>query len=130
MNRHTIVVVTYNRLSLLQECVDAILNQTRPYDRVVIVDNASTDGTGAYLDSLRDNPLFVILSEENNLGGAGGFAEGIRAAYQQKPEWITIIDDDSILEPDFLEQIQRGIDEQPETCVCMAGIPLTDGILI
>jgi rhamnopyranosyl-N-acetylglucosaminyl-diphospho-decaprenol beta-1,3/1,4-galactofuranosyltransferase len=39
------VVVTYNRRELLEQCLDALLAQTRPPDRILVVDNASTDGT-------------------------------------------------------------------------------------
>lgn len=46
------VVVTYNRLSLLKECLSALENQTYPIQRIVIVDNCSTDGTSEFLDSL------------------------------------------------------------------------------
>lgn len=43
------VVVTYNRLALLKECLDALDKQTYPIHKIVIVDNCSTDGTGAFL---------------------------------------------------------------------------------
>ena len=39
------VVVTFNRSRLLLECLQALLTQTRPIDRIILVDNASTDGT-------------------------------------------------------------------------------------
>ena len=47
--KYTVVIVTYNRLELLKECIEAINNQKRQFDNVVIVDNASTDGTKDYL---------------------------------------------------------------------------------
>ncbi len=43
------VVVTYNRKVLLKECLDALLAQTRPLDSIIVVDNASTDGTRVFL---------------------------------------------------------------------------------
>ena len=66
------VVVTYNRLSLLKECLSALENQTYPIQRIVIVDNCSTDGTSEFLDSLTDTRYLIIHSKEN-IGGAGGF---------------------------------------------------------
>ena len=67
------VVVTYNRLSLLKECLSALENQTYPIQRIVIVDNCSTDGTSEFLDSLTDTRYLIIHSKEN-IGGAGGFS--------------------------------------------------------
>ena len=47
------VVVTYNRKKLLGECLDALLHQTRPLDSIIVIDNASTDGTYEYLNERR-----------------------------------------------------------------------------
>lgn len=42
------VVVTYNRKKLLEECVNAVLKQSYPVDKLIIIDNNSTDGTEAF----------------------------------------------------------------------------------
>ena len=49
-----VIIVTYNRLELLKECINCVLGQTVPFSRVCIVDNHSSDGTGAYLEGLTD----------------------------------------------------------------------------
>src|SRR5437899_136245 len=46
------VVVTYNRRSCLERCIDTLLHQTRPLDAVYVIDNASTDETSEYLAEL------------------------------------------------------------------------------
>ena len=46
-----VIIVTYNRLSLLQECLMNVFSQTVPFHRILVVDNHSTDGTAQYLDS-------------------------------------------------------------------------------
>ena len=66
------VVVTFNRLALLERLV-AELRRTTGLTEVVVVDNASTDGTGEWLAG-QDDVHGVTLGE--NLGGAGGFHEG------------------------------------------------------
>lgn len=106
------VVVTYNRLALLEQCLDALAAQTRPVDRVLVVDNASTDGTGEWLAartasdqlSLFESPLSV-LSLGANLGGAGGFAAGMQAAYDGGADWLWLMDDDTIPMPSALEEL-------------------------
>lgn len=99
------VIVTYNRLELLKESVAAVMQQTYPLHRVVIVDNHSTDGTDNYLAGLSQNPLFHIVTLEKNTGGAGGFSKGIETAARQQADWIWVMDDDTIPKPDSLERL-------------------------
>ncbi len=61
-----IVVITYNRLHLLRQCVEKVLLRTSDATREIVVwDNASTDGTAAYLDSLTDPRIRVVHHPEN-----------------------------------------------------------------
>lgn len=97
------VVVTYNRLALLKECIQGILNQSFPIDKIIIVNNGSTDGTGDYLQTL-DLTQFEIITQEN-LGGAGGFHTGIKRAYESGYDWIWVMDDDVEPFTDCLENL-------------------------
>ena len=72
------VVVTRNRLRLLEECLAAVEGQTRPPDHVLVVDNASTDGTPGFVS--HQHPDAQLLRLDSNEGGAGGFHEGLRTA--------------------------------------------------
>ena len=97
------VVVTRNRLTLLRECLTALGAQTRALDRVVVVDNASSDGT---LDALqRDFPEVDVLALSENEGGAGGFHEGLREAYAGGADWVWLMDDDTISRRDALAEL-------------------------
>jgi len=91
------VVVTYNRKELLSECLSGLVHQTRFPNRIFIVDNASTDGTPEMLAErgFLADPLCEYLRMSTNLGGAGGFREGIRRALESGFDWIWIMDDDS-----------------------------------
>ena len=126
--RHVLLIVTYNRKELLKECIHAACHQTIPYERIVVIDNASTDGTQEYLRALEGDGRLQVIRESENLGGAGGFAHGLTAAHALSPDWITIIDDDAILRPDFLEQIEAAIQKYGTQYECFAGVPLTQGI--
>jgi GT2 family glycosyltransferase len=101
----TCVIVTYNRLALLTECIESVLKQTYPVSRIIIIDNHSTDGTSDYLSSYKNDPLFHIITMTENIGGAGGFSEGIKQAALTHADWIWIMDDDTIPHPDTLEQM-------------------------
>lgn len=97
------VVVTYNRLGLLKQCVAALLDA--PDDLlpvVVIVDNASTDGTAEWLAAHAD-PRLDIVTLPQNRGGAGGFEAGMRHAVAvHDPDWLVVMDDDSRPDPGAL----------------------------
>lgn len=99
------VVVTYNRLELLRENLEALRGQTRPLDKIVIVDNCSTDGTSQYLEQFEGNDRFRVIRFPANLGGSAGFSRGIREAVGEGCDWIWIMDDDTIPRPDALEQL-------------------------
>lgn len=103
------VIVTYNRLEFLKECVHSVLNQTFSPDKVIIVNNGSTDGTAEYLNSLNNSKIELIF--QDNIGGAGGFNTGIGKAYELNYEWIWVMDDD--VEPfnDCLEQLLKYADK-------------------
>jgi GT2 family glycosyltransferase len=111
------VVVTYNRHDLLVECLDRLEQQTRRPDQVLVVDNASTDQTGAML-AARERIEVMTLGE--NLGSAGGFAEGMRSAHAAGHEWLWLLDDDTFAETRCLEALLDGVGRAPRrpTVVC------------
>ena len=94
------VVVTYNRRALLEQCLDALNSQERSPDRVLVVDNASTDGTADWVRA--EHPDVDLLALATNQGGAGGFHEGMKEAHAGGAEWIWLMDDDTIPTPGAL----------------------------
>jgi len=97
------VVVTYNRRALLQECLGALAAQARPVDHVLVVDNASTDGTPELVR--REHPEVELLALPVNQGGAGGFHEGMKLAHARGFDWIWLMDDDTIPRKDALAEL-------------------------
>ena len=103
-----VVIVTFNRKLLLNECIECVLNQSRRFDEIIIVDNCSTDGTGEYLDSIKSVSNIKVIHASDNLGGAGGFHLGVGASYKDV-DYLLLIDDDAMLNRDFLKEIERNI---------------------
>jgi GT2 family glycosyltransferase len=97
------VVVTFNRKALLKECLTALLRQTRRLDEIIVMDNASTDGTEELVKAKFTDITYIRLPE--NIGGAGGFHEGMKLAYEKGYDWIWVMDDDAVPLPDALEQL-------------------------
>lgn len=105
------VVVTYNRRDLLVECLNALRAQSRPLDRIIVVDNASTDGTAEMLAGITE-PVHVV-SLTRNTGGAGGFAAGLAVAVAEEVDAVWLLDDDTIPEPGSLAELVRVRDGYP-----------------
>ena len=103
----TAVVVTYNRLELLKENIEALSRQTVSGLKILVVDNHSTDGTKEYLENNTYDDL-KVLSLPENLGGAGGFFYGIKKAYEDGADAVWIMDDDTIPNSNALEELLRG----------------------
>lgn len=105
------VIVTYNRLEKLKNVLAALEQQTLPPTQLIIVDNASTDGTGEYLANYESKLPTQIITVPSNTGGAGGFYLGMRAAYRAGADYSWIMDDDAYPQPEALANLLRGLDE-------------------
>lgn len=110
METYNIVITTFNRLALLRECLACAFAQTVPAEQVIVVDNASTDGTEGYLrQAQKEYPLLQVVRMPENAGGAGGFSRGLGVSTQTEAAWSILIDDDAMLAPDYWEQLEEGI---------------------
>ncbi|WP_308206929.1 glycosyltransferase [Actinoallomurus rhizosphaericola] len=124
------VVVTHNRRDLLTEALTALEKQTRPPDGIVVVDNASADGTARLV---RERfPGVRLLALPRNTGGAGGFATGIAHALATGADALWLLDDDTVPEPDALAALltarDRGRDGGGRPPALVAGrVVWTDG---
>lgn len=107
MPRVAAAIVTYNRGELLVECLRAVLAQEPAVERVVVVDNASTDGTPGRLRAagLLDEPRIAYERLERNAGSSGGFARAIDAARGGGVDWVWVMDDDAEPRPGSLARL-------------------------
>ncbi|MHA2283337.1 MAG: glycosyltransferase family 2 protein [Promethearchaeota archaeon] len=100
------VIVTFNKKELLGECLDALLRQTRALDAIIVIDNASSDGTETYMKNTSSkDSRFEYIRLPVNRGGAGGFYEGLKRGYERGFDWLWTMDDDGRPEPETLERL-------------------------
>lgn len=99
------VVVTYNRKELLKECIEALINQKYNDCDILIVDNASTDGTKEYINQYIEENKIIYKNTGSNLGGAGGFNYGMKEACKLGCDYIWVMDDDCIVKNDSLTKL-------------------------
>jgi GT2 family glycosyltransferase len=121
------VLVTWNRRELLAESLHAIESQSLRPARIVVVDNASDDGTAEMLCA--EFADVDAVRTARNIGGAGGFALGIDRALALDCEAIWLMDDDTVPEPTALERLVDARNGYPgETPALVASrVVWTDG---
>jgi rhamnopyranosyl-N-acetylglucosaminyl-diphospho-decaprenol beta-1,3/1,4-galactofuranosyltransferase len=108
------VTVAYNAVTVLPRQIDALLRQTRPLREIVVVDNASTDGTAAML--AERYPQVTLLRMSENLGQAGGWSAGLSyAALQKRHDWIWTFDNDSVPAPEAMETLLNVVETLEDT---------------
>lgn len=117
--RVTAVVVTFDRIDLLRTLLER-LDQVPGLTEVLVVDNASTDGTGEWLAGLDDRDAgdehrtVPVLGRTlaTNGGGAGGFHDGLGWAVERGADLVWLMDDDGLPDVDSLERLlqERDLD--------------------
>lgn len=113
----SVVIPTFNRVTLLERALNSVLAQTLPVDEVIIVDDGSTDNTVSMLQSLyaKDELSRVNFIEQDNLGVSAARNAGIDAA---KYEWIALLDSDDIWHKNKLEKQIQALKNAPEYLIC------------
>lgn len=123
------VVVTRDRKALLVNCLDCLFRQTVPGLAVIVVDNASTDGTRESLAPLAAEGRVDYVNTGANLGGAGGFNVGIRRAVEVGYGYAWVMDDDAMPAPTALEALLSAAEELGEFGWLSGKTLWTDGTL-
>lgn len=100
-------VMTYNRHDQLRQCLEGIRAQSVPPSKVLVIDNASTDGTGQMLS--QEFPEVQVYRTSENLGCAGAMHEALRLAVALNPDYIWFFDDDVLPYPNCLDTLLRDI---------------------
>jgi rhamnopyranosyl-N-acetylglucosaminyl-diphospho-decaprenol beta-1,3/1,4-galactofuranosyltransferase len=109
-----VVVVAFNRRELLLECLSALASQTRPPDAVLVLDNASTDGTAEAVRS--GHPEVTLVELDRNTGGAGGFTAGLAEAVGPLgADLVWLMDDDTVPTETALAELLAARAHAPES---------------
>src|SRR5271156_3571862 len=101
------VTVSYNAAHLLPRQIEGLLAQSRPLQEIIVLDNASSDGTGALL--AKRYPQVRVVSLAENAGAGGALAAGLAyAALEKRHDWIWMLDDDSVPDSNTVEALLDG----------------------
>ncbi len=98
------VIVTFNRRDAVLECLRNLLSGEVSPDYAIVVDNGSTDGTGAAIRQA--HPQVTLVESTENLGPAGGFERGMSLAASLDCDWIMVLNDDCFVESNTLRELR------------------------
>ena len=107
----SVIIPVYNVEKYLAECVDSVLNQTHRNIEVILVDDGSSDGSGAMCDAYAEQDERVRVIHKTN----GGQSSARNAALEvMTGEWLLFVDSDDWIEPDTLEALLTRKDERAD----------------
>ncbi len=104
----SIILLTYNALNYTKRCLDSILAHTSYPFELILVDNASTDGTPKYLTELvKNNSNFTLIENAENKGFAAGNNQGVAAA---NGKYVLLLNNDVLVAEGWLENLVAGLE--------------------
>lgn len=107
--RVCVAITTYNRSRLLSRAIHSVLSQHWAHLELIVIDDASTDGTPDLMQSCFSHLRFLRQTENRGLGAARN--RGLKAATQP---WVIFLDDDDTLSPQALARIARHVARYPD----------------
>jgi len=114
------IIVNWNNYFDTKECINSLRLSSYPVTKIILVDNASTDGSAERLREtyLQDAKVYYIQNEMN-LGFAGGVNKGIKHAIRQSADYVFIINNDAIVDKDCIKILYSAMKDDP--CIAIAG---------
>ena len=123
MCKISIIVPVYNVENYISRCIDSILSQTFADWECLLIDDGSTDNSGDICDAYSKKDQRFIVCHKENGGVSSARNEGIEMS---KGEWITFIDADDWILPEYLEHfIAEKLDNK--VCLFVSSLTYTDG---
>lgn len=125
MNRPliSIIIPVYNAAPYLRHCLDSVCRQTYSHLEIICVNDGSTDGTEQLLQELAAEDSRIRVITQNNAGVSAARNNALDAA---KGEWVTFVDSDDYLDPDYFQAFVHAIAEAPHADVLQGGITMVD----
>ena len=112
MNDLAIVVCNWNKQEDVIKCLDSVNLAVPPVVDVIVVDNASTDGSVKALENYRERPIRFIKNSVN-LGGTGGFNTALRKALSDRPKYVHLLDNDIIVDKQTFRSSYELLEKEP-----------------
>ncbi len=111
MPKFSVVIPVYNKLPHLERSINSVLEQTYTDFELLLIDDASTDGSSDKLEEFVGNDIRLFTRNEPGPGGYAARNLGIKEA---RGEWIAFLDADDTWYPDHLEKLKKLISVNPD----------------
>lgn len=120
-----IVTPVFNRKVFTKNYLEALKQQTNQNFKIIIVDDGSTDGTAAMIES--DFPNVILLKEKGDLWWAEATNIGVRYALEKGADYVMTLNDDTLPEHDYIEKMYMGIKQEPNALLGAFAIDTDNG---
>jgi hypothetical protein len=107
-----VIIVSYNGQEYLPDCFNSLKKQTLSPEKIIVVDNASQDNSVEYLKE--NYPSVDLIVNSKNRGFAGANNQGIELAFEEKADYIFLLNQDTVLKSDCLEKLWQGFSKEKE----------------
>lgn len=114
------LVVNYNRANDTIECIKSLLQCIYPVQKIVVLDNGSTDGSFEMLKKRFQN--ITLLRSETNLGFTGGINFLLRYTCTERPDYILSINNDTTVDPTFITHMVTAMEGHPKAAMACGTI--------
>lgn len=111
----TVIIPNYNGIQYIEACLDSLKAQSIPDVPVIVVDNASADGSPECIE--KKYPWVQLIRLDQNFGFCRAVNEGIRAA---QTEYVILMNNDMTADPEFVRSLLRRITSNPKMFSCQA----------
>jgi hypothetical protein len=125
--RISVVVPTLNSIESLKDCVLSLKRQSVKAS-IIVVANGTTDGTQRWLAN--EHPDIHVLSYMKPLGFAGAVNRGIEEAFRQKSDYVALVNNDAVLDKNWLKELIPALDENKNIGIVTGKILRTGGKVI
>ena len=114
----SVIIPTYNRRHLIQPAIKSVLNQTFIDYELIIIDDASIDGTVDFISNNYGSiPFLQLIYLEQNRGAAGARNVGIQSA---RGDFIAFLDSDDLWEPNYLEKMISALESDRDSVLAFS----------
>lgn len=107
-----IVILNYNNLDVMNNCLESVSAIDYPNFEIILVDNHSTDGS--FEKAKEAFPQVTYFQNSDNLGFSAGNNVGIRHALKNKAEFVLLLNNDTVVEKDFLAKLVESAQKNPQ----------------
>lgn len=115
MNKVSIIIPIYNTEKYLKACLDSVLSQTYENLEIILIDDGSTDNSGKIIDDYAKKDHRIKVIHQKNRGQSAARNEGLKKA---TGNYISFIDADDKITPNFIEKLLAVFDEDTALTVC------------